>query len=110
MKFKAHLTRLLALAVLTVFVGCGGDDTAATDIPTDTTPVAAEQTAKKTSVARKKPSASGGSSAAARSFTDRVNAALDKGNYMGAVDIAIKSGKSRQENMDNLLRIQCLYW
>ncbi len=85
--------------------GCGGDDTPPpAEVQTDVGPGTAQAASKKTSVARK--TSSGSSGAATRSAMDQIDGALDSGNYMNAVNIAIKAGKNPQENMDALRYVQ----
>lgn len=93
------IVALLALAVTTTFVGCGGGEEEAPvadiqPIDVDPAPVA------------KKKSSSTKARASAKSAMDRIDAALDRGNYTAAVDIAIKSGKSPAERMDNMRYVQ----
>jgi len=102
MKFRIKLFNVLAPVLATaILAGCGGDDSAA--VP-EVQPISEETVAapspakkkKKTTTARK----------TGRSAMDRIDDALDDGNYMAAVDIAIKSGSSADENMDNLRYVQ----
>lgn len=87
---------LLLLAVLPLaFVGCGGDETA-TDVPAVNTDVSvgeADTQARKTSARRSTNTGSGevGSNPAVKSALAKVEAALDSGNYTGAVDIVLKT-------------------
>ena len=89
----------LAVVLASFMVGCGsgGEEEPVADIqPIDVQPAAAA----KPSSGKKKPRAS------ARSAADRIDDALDRGNYMAAVDIAVKSGKTPAERMDNIRFVQ----
>ena len=99
-KINILLSLALTCAVSSVLVGCGGEDESATQTiePIDVgEPATASQapTKKRSSTKR-----------VAKSVEDRIDDALDRGNYMGAVDIAIKSGKTASENMSYLTYVQ----
>lgn len=73
-----YFTAILSL----MLIGCGGDDENAS------APIADTQNAKK--------------APPGPSVEDRIDDAIDAGNYDAAVKIAIKSGKTRADNMDYL--------
>ncbi|MCS1407853.1 MAG: hypothetical protein M2R45_01014 [Verrucomicrobia subdivision 3 bacterium] len=94
---KNGLVALLAFTLSTALIGCGGDETASESAEPITQEAAAPKASKKKTASKK----------AGQSTFDRINAALDRGNYMAAVDIAIKSGgKNASENMSNLRYVQ----
>ncbi|MBT5707012.1 MAG: hypothetical protein HOI66_11900 [Verrucomicrobia bacterium] len=97
MNDKIRLTTLLAFTVSTFLVGCGSDESASTEPTSVTQEVAAPTAAKKKTTAKKKKT---------RSVMDQIDDALDRGDYMAAVNIAIKSGKTASENMSNLRYVQ----
>ena len=99
------ITRLSLAAFLSlVFVGCGGGEEAVAPAEVETT-VAAEPEikGKKSSGVR---SASSGSAQSNASAYDRIDSALDSGNFMGAVNVAIKSGGNATENMEYVRYVQ----
>ena len=91
------LLSVLALAALPLlFVGCGGDDSDAsevTNVNTDVSVGEAETQARKTSARRSTGGGTGevGSNPAVKSAIAKVEAALDAGNYTAAVDIVLKT-------------------
>lgn len=95
---RASFTSIAAIALSTFLVGCGGDDSESASEPA---PVVAQETATKTPAKKK-----AAPKRQTKSTLDRIDAALDAGNYMAAVDIAVKSGKSASENMSNLRYVQ----
>jgi len=99
MNNNIRLTTLLAFTFSTFLIGCGGDESASesTEPTSVTQEVAAPKAAKKKSTAKKKKT---------RSVMDQIDDALDRGNYMTAVNIAMKSGKTASENMSNLRYVQ----
>jgi hypothetical protein len=97
MNHRIRLTTLLAFTVSTFLVGCGSDETANIEPISIEQEVAAPKAAKKKSTANRKKT---------RSVMDQIDDALDRGNYMAAVDIAMKSGKTASENMSNLRYVQ----
>lgn len=78
---------LFAFIVSTMLVGCGGNNeennepAAAVEKPT---PTAAQKTERKT-----------------RSVLDKIDDALDQGNYMAAVDIALRQSKTPADRREN---------
>lgn len=78
---------LFALVVSAMLVGCGGNNeennepAAAVEKPT---PAVTQKTEKKT-----------------RSVLDKIDDALDQGNYMAAVDIAIRQSKTSADRREN---------
>ncbi len=98
MKVKSSFAILLSAGLAVGLVGCGGDETEATaPEPVSAAPeVAAKPSSKKKSSTKRQ----------TRSAMDRIDAALDAGKYMAAVDIAIKAGKSASENMEHLRYVQ----
>ena len=99
------ITRLsLATFLSLILLGCGGGEEALAPAETDTT-VAAEPEikGKKSSGVR---SVSSGSAQSSASAYDRIDSSLDSGNFMGAVNVAIKSGGNATENMEYVRYVQ----
>jgi len=90
------LKKLLVLPVLVSalwMTGCGGDEEVAAPVSdVDVSVGEAETQAKKTSARRTSSGGGGtGTSAAVQSALDKVENALDAGNYTQAVDIVLKT-------------------
>lgn len=98
MKNKTTFCLATAFAAATMLLGCGGDEeaTAPTIEPIDVSQEAAKPNNSRTKSTKR----------TAKSAIDRIDDALDNDNYMAAVDIAIKSGKTADENMSNLRYVQ----
>jgi len=94
---------LIAGATL-IFTGCGGGEEAPTPIADESLESPAPQPRGKQSSGVR--SVSSGAAANSASAYDRIDAALDKGDYMGAVNVAIKSGGNPTENMEYLRHVQ----
>ena len=94
----------LASFLSLILLGCGGGEEAVAPADVNTT-VAAEPEikGKKSSGVR---SASSGSAQSNASAYDRIDSALDSGNFMGAVNVAIKSGGNATENMEYVRYVQ----
>ena len=99
LKHHALLASITVLALSTYLVGCGGDDDESAS--TEPAPMATQETASSTATKKK-----AAPKRQTKSTLDRIDAALDAGNYMAAVDIAVKSGKTASENMNNLRYVQ----
>lgn len=91
------LKKILALPIVASalwLTGCGGDDEASAPVASDVDVSVgeAETQAKKTSVKRASSGGGGtGSSPAVQSALNKVEDALDAGNYTQAVDIVLKT-------------------
>ena len=70
---------LFAFVVSAMLAGCGGND------EENTEPAAAQKTERK-----------------ARSVLDKIDDALDQGNYMAAADIALRQSKTPADRQENV--------
>ncbi|MDG1890443.1 MAG: hypothetical protein P8L18_03950 [Verrucomicrobiota bacterium] len=94
------LLSVLPIAALTLaLAGCGGGDDATPE--PDPAPVVEQESASSSKSTKKKSAPK-----PTRSVMSRIDDLLDRGNYMGAVNLAIKSGKTRAENEEYMRNVQ----